>query len=115
MALNVPAIPKTWEFSYVKGGSHWRSSNIPCNPKNWKANTWHHIQIASHRNSSGVVTYDYVNLDGAHHVFKNATVNASEHLGWATGTLLINFQLDGASSGSGSITAFIHKMTVFHW
>jgi hypothetical protein len=106
---------KTWEFAYVSGGSHWRSSNIPCNPKTWAANTWHHVQIASHRNSSGVVTYEYVNLDGAHHVFNNATVNAAEHLGWAKGDLLINFQLDGASSGSGSITAFIHKMTIFRW
>ena len=104
-----------WEYVYVKGGAHWRPSSIPCNPKTWKANTWHHIQIASHRNSSGVVTYDYVNLDGAHHAFSNATVNAAEHLGWAPGTLLINFQLDGASSGSGSITAFAHKITVFHW
>jgi hypothetical protein len=105
---------KTWEFSYVSGGTHWRSSNVPCNPKNWKANTWHHVQIASHRNG-GVVTYDYVNVDGTHSVFKNATVNAAEHLGWVPGTLLINFQLDGASSGSGSITAFIHKMTIFRW
>jgi hypothetical protein len=104
-----------WEYVYVKNGAHWRPSSIPCSPKTWKANTWHHIQIASHRNSSGVVTYDYVNLDGAHHGFSNATVAASEHLGWAPGTLLINFQLDGASGGSGSITAFAHKMTVFHW
>jgi hypothetical protein len=104
-----------WEYAYVKGGSHWKPSNVPCNPKTWKANTWHHIQIASHRNSSGVATYEYVNLDGAHHVFSNATVAASEHLGWAKGTLLVNFQLDGASAGSGSITAFIHKMTVFRW
>jgi hypothetical protein len=106
---------KTWEFAYVSGGSHWRSSNIPCNPKNWAANTWHHVQIASHRNSSGVVTYEYVNVDGTHSVFNNATVNAAEHLGWAKGDLLINFQLDGANSGSGSITAFIHKMTIYRW
>jgi hypothetical protein len=106
---------KTWEYTYVSGGSHWKSSGIPCNPKNWAAKTWHHIQIASHRNSTGKVTYDWVNLDGAHHVFKNATVNAAESLGWAKGTLLINFQLDGANAGSGSITAYIHKMTIFRW
>ena len=49
---------RTWEYTIVAGGSHWKSSNIPCNPKNWAANTWHHVQIASHRNSNGVVTYD---------------------------------------------------------
>ena len=104
-----------WEYVYVKNGAHWRPSSIPCNPKTWKANTWHHVQIASHRNSNGVVTYDYVNLDGAHHSFGGVTVAAAEHLGWAKGTLLINFQLDGASAGSGSATAYIHKMTIFHW
>ena len=54
-------------------------------------------------------------LDRDHSVFKNATVNAAEHLGWAPGTLLINFQLDGASAGSGSLTAFIHRLTIFRW
>lgn len=106
---------KTWEFTTVSGGTHWHSSNIPCNPKNWAANTWHHIQIASHRNGSGDVTYDWVNVDGTHSVFKNATGYSAEQLGWAHGDLLINFQLDGANSGSGSITAFIHKMTIFRW
>jgi hypothetical protein len=106
---------KTWEYTYVSGGAHWKSSNIACNPKNWAAKTWHHIQIASHRNSSGDVTYDWVNVDGTHSVFKNATGYSAESLGWAKGDLLINFQLDGANAGSGSITAYIHKMTIFRW
>jgi hypothetical protein len=106
---------KTWEYTYVSGGAHWKSSNVACNPKNWAAKSWHHIQIASHRNSSGVATYDWVNVDGTHSVFKNATVNAAESLGWAKGDLLINFQMDGANAGSGSITAYIHKMTIFRW
>jgi hypothetical protein len=104
-----------WQFTTVSGGSHWHSSNIPCNPKNWAANTWHHVQIASHRTSGGVVTYDYVNLDGNHSVFSGASGYSAENLGWAKGDLLINFQLDGANSGSGSITAYIHKMTIFRW
>jgi hypothetical protein len=54
-------------------------------------------------------------LDGAHHVFNNATVYSAESLGWAKGDLLINFQMDGANAGSGSITAYIHKMTIFRW
>jgi hypothetical protein len=106
---------KTWEYTYVSGGAHWKSSNVPCNPKNWAAKTWHHVQIASHRNSSGYVTYDWVNVDGAHHAFSNATVYSGEYLGWAHGDLLINFQMDGANYTSGSITAYIHKMTVFRW
>lgn len=105
---------KTWEYTYQSGDNfHWKSSNIGCNPKSWAANSWHHIQIASHRDSSGNVTYDWVNFDGGHYVFKNATVNSAKSLGWAKGTLLINYQLDGA--GSGSITSYIHNMTIYRW
>lgn len=104
-----------WQFTTTSGGSsHWHSSNIPCNPKTWAANTWHHVQIASHR-SGGVVTYDWVNVDGKHSVFSGATGTSALQLGWAHGDLLINFQVDGANSGSGSITSYIHKMTIFRW
>ena len=106
---------KTWEYTVNTGGSHWKSSNIGCNPRTWAANTWHHVQIATHRDGSGVVTYDWVNVDGAHHVFNNARGNSARSLGWERGTLLINFQLDGYSHSSGSITSYIHKMTVFRW
>jgi hypothetical protein len=107
---------KSWEYTlYTDGHSHWKSSNIGCNPKTWKAKTWHHIQIASHRDSKGVVTYDWVNLDGAHHVFSNAKGNSARSMGWEKGTLLINFQIDGASTGSGSVTAYIHRLMVFRW
>jgi hypothetical protein len=106
---------KTWEYTIVSGGAHWKSSNIACNPKNWASKTWHHVQIASHRDGNGKVTYDWVNVDGTHSVFKNATGNSAESLGWQKGDLLINFQLDGANAGSGSITAYIHKMTIFRW
>jgi hypothetical protein len=107
---------KTWEYTIFSGGAfRWRSSNVGCNPRNWAANTWHHIQIASHRDSGGNVTYDWVNVDGAHHVFSNAKGYSAHNLGWARGNLLINFQLDGFNTGSGSITSYIHKMTIFRW
>jgi hypothetical protein len=106
---------RTWEYTIVSGGTHWKSSNIACNPKNWAANTWHHIQIASHRDNGGVVTYDWVNFDGTHSDFKNATGDSAEALGWAKGDLLINFQLDGADKSSGSMTAYVHKLTVLRW
>ena len=105
---------KTWEYTYVSGVTHWRSSGVPCNPRTWKANTWHHIQIATHRNNNGDVTYDWVNFDGGHHgIYKTAF--SAERLGWARGSLLVNFQLDGYNSGSGSITAFVHSFRVFRW
>jgi hypothetical protein len=106
---------KTWEYTVTTGGSHWRSSGLACNPHNWSAKTWHHIQIGLHRSSSGVVTHEYVNLDGSHKVFSNATYNGAVHLGWQRGTLLVNYQMEGSNKGSGSITAYIHKMTVYRW
>src|SRR6202021_4258236 len=40
------SISKTWEYATISGSSaHWKSSNIGCNPLNWSAKTWHHIQV----------------------------------------------------------------------
>lgn len=107
---------KTWEYTAVtSSGSRWKSSNVYCNPKTWAAKTWHHIQIGYHRDSYGNVTHDWVNLDGTHHVFSGTKTYAAKSLGWQKGTLLTNFQVDGAYSGSGSVTAYIHSMRYYHW
>ena len=106
---------KTWEYTLVAHGTQWHPSNIPCNPQSWAAKTWHHVQIASHRDDKGNVSYDWVNLDGVHSEFVNATVNSAEALGWQKGTLLINFQLDGANKDGGTITAYAHNVTVLRW
>jgi hypothetical protein len=60
-------------------------------PKLWTANTWHHVQIASHRDDDGVVTYDWVNLNGTYTDFTYATVSSAEKLGWTAGDLLLTF------------------------
>lgn len=110
------SISKTWEYAIVYSGHpHWKSSNVGCNPLAWAAKTWHHVQIGFHRNSYGVVTHDWVNLDGGHHVFSNATSNAALSLGWAHGSLTTNFQIDGEYKSSGSVTAYVHKMVFYHW
>jgi Bacterial Ig-like domain (group 2) len=106
----------TFEFTkIVNGGTHWYPSNIPCHPKAWTANTWHHVQIASHRDSDGVVTYDWVNLNGTYTDFKNASGSSAENLGWPSGDLLLNFQLDGAGAGDEPITAYVDKLTIYRW
>jgi hypothetical protein len=105
----------TWEWTYYGGGSpHWHSSNISCNPRSWSANTWHHIQVGFHRDSSGTVTHDWVNFDGTHSTFSGATGWAAKSLGWARGDLLMNIQMDGYNS-SGSITAYFHKTMFYRW
>ncbi len=103
----------SWEWTYVSGGPHWHGSNIPCNPESWAANTWHHIQVAYHRDSSGKVTHDWVNFDGTHSTFSGATGGSAKSLGWARGDLLMNIQMDGV--GSGSLTAYFHKTTFYRW
>lgn len=105
----------SWEFTTLWGSNpHWNPSNIPCNPASWSANSWHHVQIASHRDDSGMVTYDWVNLDGVQSYFSHATGWSVRNLGWERGDLLINFQLDGRE-GNGSITAFAHQINIYRW
>jgi hypothetical protein len=103
----------TWEYTTVSGGVHWNRSNILCNPQAWTANTWHHVQIASHHDPTGVATYDWVNLDGILSNFQGASGASALSLGWPPGDLLLNFQLDGA--GSGSMTVDIDQLTIYRW
>lgn len=106
----------SWEYTLVAGGHpHWHASNIPCDPLKWSANTWHHIQIASHRDNSGNATYDWVGVDGQYTNFQNATGPDALSLGWAKGDLLINFQIDGFSKTSGSNTIYTDKLIVYRW
>lgn len=110
------SISKTWEFTAVSGGGpHWHPSNVGCNPQTWAPNTWHHVQLAFHRDGGGAVVHDWVNLDGTQSNFQNANGYSGLSLGWARGDLLVNFQLDGSNADGGSITAFVHKMTVASW
>jgi hypothetical protein len=110
------SISGTWEYVKVSGNApHWNSSNIACDPRNWSANTWHHVQIATERDSSGNATYDWVNVDGKYSYFSNASGPASEALGWAEGSMVLNLQIDGENSGSGSITMYLDELKVYRW
>ncbi len=106
----------TWEYTKVAaGGTHWYASNIPCHPKTWAANAWHHVRIATHRDSNGIATYDGVEVDGVYTLFVNAAGPSALSLGWARGDLLLNFQLDGANAGAGTIQAYLDKLTIYRW
>jgi hypothetical protein len=105
-----------WEYGDSVGShDHWKSTGIACNPKNWAANVWHHVQIGEHRDTGGFVTHDYVILDGAYHAFNNATLESAHFLDWGTGDLNTQFQIEGSSSKSGTVTAYIHKLTIYRW
>ena len=110
------SISNTWEYTTVANNApHWHASNLSCNPTSWAANTWHHIQIGYHRDDAGNVTHDWVNVDGNHSTFSGAVAPGGMWLGWANGALLANYQVDGALAGSGSITSYIHKTTIYRW
>ena len=105
----------TWEAAYTSGKlDHWWSSSIKCNPAHWAANTWHHVQIGMHRDSSGTVIHDWVNLDGTHSNWAYSRESA-HFLGWARGVVDVQYQIEGTSKSSGSVTSYIHNMTIYRW
>ena len=106
----------TWESAYTSGHyDHWWSSNVKCNPRNWSANQWHHVQIGMHRDNNGVVTHDWVDFDGTHSIFNEAPRPAFQKLGWPLGVLVVNYQIEGESPQSGYVRSYVHKMTVYRW
>jgi Chitobiase/beta-hexosaminidase C-terminal domain len=109
---------KVWEYSSNAGTPtapvvKWLRSTAPCNPANWATDTWHHVQISYSRDDVGNVTYHAVWLDGVESDI-NATVNSDFTLGWAAGTLITNFQVDGAGA-NGSATLYLDNLTIYRW
>lgn len=114
----------TWEYTAIVNGiSGWHPSNLPCNPKAWTPRVWHHVQIGYNR-IGGYVVYDWALVDGVGGQFFADGVHPlppapppaevgweARALGWSAGTLLINFQLDGAR-GSGQMDVLVSGVTV---
>ena len=104
-----------WEYGSNSGSikhSHakWVKSSVSCNPKDWKGDTWHHVQIAYSREDSDI-TYKSITFDGDEHTL-NHKVLGRFHLGWDR-VLQTNFQIDGI--GSGSNTTYLDDLTVYRW
>jgi Chitobiase/beta-hexosaminidase C-terminal domain len=109
---------KVWEYSSNAGTPtapvvKWLRSSAPCNPADWTTDTWHHVQISYSRDNVGNVTYHSAWLDGVESPI-NQTVNSDFTLGWAAGTLVTNFQVDGAGA-SGSATLYLDNLTIYRW
>jgi hypothetical protein len=71
------------------------------------------VQIGYSRDDVGNVTYQAVWLDGVKYPI-NATVNSAFSLGWASGVLVANFQVDGIGT-SGSSTLYVDNLTMYRW
>jgi len=102
----------TWDYTWTDTGTHWTQSSQPCNPRNWTTNTWHHVQIYFSRDASENVTYHSVWFDDQEQDI-GTTVHSGLALGWANSNIL-NFQIDGLGS-SGSVTAYLDNVAVYHW
>ena len=108
----------TWDISVNKGTTYkpwnaWQHTSAPCNVRSWSTNTWHHVQLSYSRNDTGWITYKSVTLDGVSHGI-NTTVLGAFNLGWAP-TLLLNVQLNGSTSGSGSANVILDDLTIYRW
>jgi hypothetical protein len=105
-----------WEYGDTKGDhDHWKSTKIPCNPATWKANVWHHVQIGEHHDALGNVTHDWLILDGVYTPFEDATLPSVQNRHWGIGDINTQFQIEGSSLSSGSVTAYVHNVTVYRW
>jgi hypothetical protein len=107
----------TWDYTANEGtplafSDQWLHSALPCNPRNWSTNVWHHVQITYSRDSEGTVTYQSVWLDGVEQDL-NVTVRSAFALGWGP-VLLTNFQVDGHGS-SGSPMVYLDNLTISGW
>ena len=108
----------TWDYA-INGSSPtqswntWQHSYARCNPHTWGTNQWHHVQIYYSHDSSGWVTYRSVWLDGNRQDL-NLRYFSAFALGWGP-ALLVNFQVDGSSSGTSAATVYLDNLTVYRW
>ena len=117
LSTQCSGVTKTWEYGFTVGRlDHWWSTpQLKCDPTTWTANVWHHIQIGMHHDANGVVTHDWVILDGVYTAFINATRGSAKFLDWQHGVVNTQFQIEGTNAGTGSVTAYTHKLTVYRW
>lgn len=107
-----------WDYT-INGGSpgspvdHWVPSYAPCNPQNWGANQWHHVQIYFSHDGNGWVTYRSVWLDGNEQDL-NYSAFSGFALGWAP-SIVTNFQIDSSSSGTTWPDVYLDNVTVYRW
>lgn len=114
-----------WQVS--SNGAHWINTNATCSQSQFAANSWHHIQVRSHRDLSGgsTIFYDAVAVDGSVSQITScsepstgAAVSCTGQkdtnaTGWSP-TIGPNFQLDGRGT-SGAITAYANNFQIYWW
>ncbi len=106
-----------WAYNVNKGSAgsprpSWvGKSGTHCNPRSWSIDKWHHVQASFYRSSTGTVTYHSIWLDGVQ-IPLNVQAFVAADLGWAP-VVNTQFQVDGL--GSGTVTAYVDRLTVSMW
>lgn len=116
LGVQCSSYSKTWEVTQIAPQTswHWVPTNVACNPLKWAPSAPHHIRIFGTMDAAGVSTYIGVELDGVYAPFTNATGSTAEALGWSTGSIVPNFQIDGLGT-SGAVTIYAGKLTIYRW
>jgi len=73
------------------------------------------VQIGEHHDALGNVTHDWLILDGVYTPFEDATLPSVQNRHWGIGDINTQFQIEGSSLSSGSVTAYVHNVTVYRW
>jgi hypothetical protein len=103
-----------WDITKQDTQCHWVPSSAKGDPTQWPTKQWLHFEIASHRDDAGNITYDAVHLNGVTQQI-GTVLPSARNIGWTKGHLLVNLQLGGASSGSGSIRCYGSNLQVARW
>jgi hypothetical protein len=103
-----------WDITKQDTQCHWVPSSAKGDPTQWPTKQWLHFEIASHRDDLGNITYDAVHLNGVTQQI-GTVLPSARNIGWTKGHLLVNVQLGGASSGSGSIRCYGSNLQVARW
>jgi len=107
-----------WAYTENAGSdSHPKPTHVTrngayCNPRDWSADKWHHLQAYVSRDDSGYIDYRSFWLDGTE--FKiDKTVFGKYDLGWGR-AINTQFQVDGLGS-SGHSTVYLSDLQISRW
>ena len=107
-----------WEYTINANSpdspvDQWVKSYAPCDPRNWGADQWHHVQIYFSHDGNGWITYHSVWLDGNEQDL-NYSAFSGFALGWAP-SIVTNFQIDSSSGGTTWPDVYLDNTTVYRW
>lgn len=110
---------KTWEYTLTPSGKcHWYKSNLTEDISKWPKNTWIHFRIKTSHDAKGNVVYEQIEQDGVVRNFDSTCKGLSAFKSnppWAADTMLINYQMDGATANESTMNSYAKQVQVWYW